>query len=397
MNKKFIAFGLACVFAVSVAVPVGAVTDEQYQALVDQLANLTALYNTLLVQTSAPAASATAVCFDADLQQGMTSDSVKDLQIKLGVTPTSGYFGPITLAAVKTFQTSNGIINTGYVGPLTRGALNALYCTPAVPAVTYPAGCTSAVGFSSTTGLSCAGTVTYPAGCTSAVGYSPTTGLSCAGTTPAAATEGILTVTQYPVPGSGTVTLYGDNIQKEVAAYKMKATDSDIRVKRVQLQVGIGTAPDFPWRDLAYVSIWDGSTMLKEIAATQANFSEVTFGTTYTLTLGGLDVLVAKDTEKILSVKATALSVPQYVGNISFVIPANGVRGVDSAALNVYGPASVLTAHNFAVATAQEPTITTTASIDSPVAGNFIASASTITRVDLMKINVKVEAVDMIF
>lgn len=41
-------------------------------------------------------------------------------------------------------------------------------------------GCTSTVGFSTTTGLSCSGTVSYPAGCTSTVGFSTTTGQSCA-------------------------------------------------------------------------------------------------------------------------------------------------------------------------------------------------------------------------
>jgi len=353
MSKKLIAFALAGVFALSMVAPAKAVTIEELQVQITALlAQITALQVQIAGQTTGT------ICFNTDLQKGMTSDDVKNLQIKLGVTPTSGYFGPITFAAVKTFQTAHGIINTGYVGPLTRAALNTLYCTPV------------------TTTTTAAGTTT---------------------TTVVGATEGTLTVTQYAIPGSGTITLYGDNVQKEVAAYKMKATSSDIRVKRIQLQVGIATPNDFPWRDVSAVSIWDGSTMLKEVAATSANFTEVTFGTTYTLTIDGLDLLIAKDAEKILSVKATAVSVPQYIGNISLVIPANGVRGVDTAGLNVYGPATALTAHLFAVALSQAPTITTTASIDSPLAGNFIASATTITRVDLMKINVKVEAVNMIF
>ncbi len=425
MNKKIIAFVLAGVFAISMAGPVGATTIGELQVLYDEmLAN----YNLLLAQVG-QSTVAVGVCFDADLQQGMTSDDVKALQIKLGVIPTSGYFGPITLAAVKTFQTANGVINTGYVGPLTRGVLNGLYCT-VVPAVTYPAGCTSAVGYSSTTGLLCAGeavtypagctsavgfspttglscagdaveVVTYPAGCTSAVGFSPTTGLSCAGTTTTTvavvATEGTLTVTQYAIPGSGTVSLYGDNVQKEVAAYKVKATNSAIRVKRALVQFDLTS--DFPWRDLTYISLWDGSTMLKEMPVNQTNCTEIVFATTYQMTIDGLDVLVAKDTEKILTLKASAVSVPQYASTIYVSFPANAVRGIDSAALNVYGPATAISAssHYFTTATAQAPTITTTASIDSPLAGNFIASASTITRVDLMKINVKVEAVDMIF
>ena len=179
MSKKLIAIALAGLFVFS-AVSVKADTLSDLQA---QIATLLAQITALQAQIAGTGTGA--VCFNTDLSKGMTSDSVKDLQIKLGVTPTSGYFGPITLAAVKTFQTSNGIINTGYVGPLTRGALNALYCTPVTPVTpvtTYPAGCTSAVGFSSTTGDPCSTVVTYPAGCTSAVGFSPTTGAPCSTT-----------------------------------------------------------------------------------------------------------------------------------------------------------------------------------------------------------------------
>jgi hypothetical protein len=358
---------------------------------------LLAKYNLLLAQVGQPTGAA-AVCFTTDLQQGMTSDNVKNLQIKLGVTPTSGYFGPITLAAVKTFQTAHGIINTGYVGTLTRGALNALYCTPVV---SYPAGCTSAVGFSTTTGLSCSGVVTYPAGCTSAVGFSSTTGLSCAGTTTTtvvAATEGTLTVTQYTIPASATVTVYGGGTNKEVSAYKMKATGSDIRVKRVLVQVGMG-ATDFPWRDLSSISLWDGSTLLKEVAVNSTNLTEVTWGTTYQLSFDGLDFLLAKDAEKIISLKVSALAVPQYRGanGITTLIPANGVRGVDTTNLNVYGPATASTAYTFYTAAADTPSITLSAAIDNPLGGNVIASKTATTRVDLLKFNVKVETIAATF
>ena len=62
--------------------------------------------------------------FNEDLWQGLTSTDVKQLQIRLGVSPQSGYFGPITKAAVIAYQKANGIIQTGYVGPLTRAMLN---------------------------------------------------------------------------------------------------------------------------------------------------------------------------------------------------------------------------------------------------------------------------------
>ena len=68
--------------------------------------------------------------FNKDLWFGMNNSDVVELQNKLKTLgfftfPTStGYFGPITLAAVKALQTANGIPATGYVGSLTRAALN---------------------------------------------------------------------------------------------------------------------------------------------------------------------------------------------------------------------------------------------------------------------------------
>ena len=68
--------------------------------------------------------------FTTYLSFGMQSNDVKELQERLRkegffTFPTStGYFGPITLAAVKAYQTAHGISATGFVGPLTIAELN---------------------------------------------------------------------------------------------------------------------------------------------------------------------------------------------------------------------------------------------------------------------------------
>ena len=70
--------------------------------------------------------------FSGDLYYGMTSPEVKCLQQFLSnlgpeIYPEgliTGYFGPLTQAAVKRYQTSQRIITTGYFGPLTRAAVN---------------------------------------------------------------------------------------------------------------------------------------------------------------------------------------------------------------------------------------------------------------------------------
>ena len=70
--------------------------------------------------------------FSGDLYYGITSSEVKCLQqflTNLGpeIYPealATGYFGPLTQAAVKRYQALQGIITTGYFGPLTRAAVN---------------------------------------------------------------------------------------------------------------------------------------------------------------------------------------------------------------------------------------------------------------------------------
>ena len=70
--------------------------------------------------------------FLVNLRKDVNSNDVKELQARLRkeglfTFPTdTGYFGPVTFAAVKAYQTAHptiGYIN-GFVGPLTRAELN---------------------------------------------------------------------------------------------------------------------------------------------------------------------------------------------------------------------------------------------------------------------------------
>jgi hypothetical protein len=67
--------------------------------------------------------------FSVDLWYGQTSSEVTELQKYLIgenylVSDATGYFGSLTLDAVKRFQAAKSISTTGYVGVLTRGTLN---------------------------------------------------------------------------------------------------------------------------------------------------------------------------------------------------------------------------------------------------------------------------------
>lgn len=68
--------------------------------------------------------------FTSNLRKGMSSDAVKQLQERLRAegfftyATSTGYFGPITFAAVQAYQTAHKLPSTGFVGPLTIAELN---------------------------------------------------------------------------------------------------------------------------------------------------------------------------------------------------------------------------------------------------------------------------------
>jgi murein DD-endopeptidase MepM/ murein hydrolase activator NlpD len=57
------------------------------------------------------------------LEETDSGESIAVVQRALGVKPATGYFGPITVKAVKQFQSDNGIPTTGVIATYTWGAL----------------------------------------------------------------------------------------------------------------------------------------------------------------------------------------------------------------------------------------------------------------------------------
>ncbi|MDD5068514.1 MAG: peptidoglycan-binding domain-containing protein, partial [Candidatus Pacebacteria bacterium] len=207
--------------------------------------------------------------FDVNLTVGSTGADVTALQNWLiengflSIPAATGYFGPLTQSAVAAYQTSVGITPAaGYVGPITRAKLNAggsvsgnfpAGCTsasgyssvtglPCAP-IGFPAGCTSASGFSSTTGQPCSGGGSFPAGCTSASGFSTTTGMSCSGGSSGGGSlsggAGEITVTAKT---AGTETTVGEGKEEKVLGMEIEADDnSDAEITSMRLIATVDT------------------------------------------------------------------------------------------------------------------------------------------------------------
>ncbi|MEW5805279.1 MAG: peptidoglycan-binding protein [Patescibacteria group bacterium] len=135
--KKFIAGSLVALMAVSAASPAAAVTIEEL------LAQIAALQAQLVALQSQQGGGSYVGVLTKNLKQGMTDPEVNILQSGLAkdsaVYPeglVTGYFGPLTKAAVIRFQEKYasevlapwGLTNgTGFVGSTTRDKFNALY------------------------------------------------------------------------------------------------------------------------------------------------------------------------------------------------------------------------------------------------------------------------------
>jgi len=367
MSKKLIALALAGLFILSVVAPAKAVTVDELQA---QITALLAQITTLQQQLAqAQGQTSSGVCFYTDLQQGMTSAEVSKLQTQLKLDPTvypeglvTGYFGPLTLKAAKAFQAKYGIITTGYVGPLTRAKLNELYCTPVVTTTTTVAPETT--------------------------------------TTTVAPSYGTLSVVSYPVSNPQT-TLYGGSTY-ELLAGQYKATGSDITLKKVALQIVDNDTTTFPWQVFTTISLWDGSTKLAEVIPTEANMIKNTFAHDYTVDISGFNLVIPKDTQKVLTVKGTIVANPVAAvtaNNYDLTLLKGSVVYSDTAGVTYTAVSATndITANNFLIKASQAAGKTISLATDNPLAGNVVVSSSGVTKADVLKFNVKITDINTTF
>ena len=282
MSKKLLSVGvvLALVAAVLVSVPaVNAQSTSLCQSVSVLFTAGVIPADKLAAANAAAGCSATATAtatasFTRNLTVGSTGADVTALQVKLGVTPATGYFGSITKAAVIAYQTANGISGTGYVGPLTLASLNkgAVVVAPAAPAL-----CPNGMTLASNCGTASSVTVT-----------------------PANGTDGTLTASQSSYVSSGIQLKKGDT--KDVVAVTLKASTGSVSVNRVAVHFNTR-----PWLIMSQVTLHDsnGKVLATKALNSAADATEITVGSDYLVQFDGVNFTVNPGTNMDLVVAST--------------------------------------------------------------------------------------------
>jgi hypothetical protein len=250
----------------------------------------------------------------------------------------------------------------------------------------FPAGCTSAVGYSATTGQLCSGASLFPAGCTSALGYSPTTGQACNGTvvsTPSASGEGSMSLSSAPV--SLTSNVGQSDTSDSIMAFGIKATGSNITVNRININLASSTQA-LPWKYFTNLYLYNGSTLIGSMPVNSTTLTENLFGSNYTAIFSGLNAMVAKDTTSYFTVKADivatipATPTTYTVGlNDTTLSATQAIRATDGLGLTQYLSTTATNQRAITFTGTASGTLTVVADGNNPLTNNVVTSATNTT------------------
>ncbi len=282
-----------------------------------------ATFGLVAVQTASADCS-----INSTLRMGSTGAEVVCLQTALGGLTADGNFGPMTKAAVMSFQRNSGLVADGVFGPMSRAVWLA---NNSGMGGNFPSGCTSNAGYSTTTGMSCAVSTNLPAGCSSTSGYSPTTGMSCSGGSSSnngSLTGGAGSVDSYDLAsGLSNEEVGEDGEDVKVAGLEIENGDSsDLNITAVRLVFDEGTAGSDFDNYASEVSVWLGS---KKVATVDADEFNDDNNWTRTVSLNGA-MIGSGDTESLYVAISGVSNLDSADATDTWTVDFTSVRFVDA-------------------------------------------------------------------
>ncbi len=313
--KKGAAGGLLALMLMTATPPqrAEAATLAELQAQIQVLlAQLTALQ-----ATTGNTTGGTDICipFAVDLAVGKSGPEVTRLQsflIRKGhVIPAgaTGYFGGQTQSALIQFQKAEGVTpSVGYFGPLTRARVNTLCTVPSTPTT-------------------------------------PTTPDNGNGNTPQPqpGLQGEASLENYEASNGDDTNLEEGQKNASVMDIEFDVEDGDARINRIDLAFRPGNTNNEmdPWDTFAEVSVYNGNDRIGRIdASDEDNWEEdAPANGEYRLRMSNISWVVEEDDTVELSVR---VSVQKNVRGAedgeswTIFVPTNGIRGLDADRANVF-------------------------------------------------------------
>lgn len=323
---KKIVFVLGLVMALSLVSVASATTLAELQA------QLAALQAQIAAAGGSSASVSSVPVITKSLTIGSKGDEVSALQMYLEdggylVMPAGvdyGYFGALTKTAVSKWQAANAVTpSSGYFGPISRAALDALRATAPATGTGLPAGCTSTAGFSPTTGASC-GTAVAPSG-------SATFTLD--------GTDGSVSASQSSIAPTAQTMKKGDT--KDVYGIRLVAAGGNVSINRLDVYF-----TKRPWLIFDKLVLKDasGNVLATKTLSGASDVTVVTEGSNYYARFDGVNVTVVPGTDTNLVVGATVPANNSYVGTapydtVTVSVPAGAIRTLNGK--GIYDSTSV--------------------------------------------------------
>ena len=383
------------------------------------------------------------------LKMGMTSSNVMSLQQTLNgngfLVSTVGagspgmesmYFGAKTKAAVMAFQSAKGLTTDGIVGAQSGAALAAM----TGGSMSYPAGCMSTSGFSTTTGMPCTSTGntsagSLPAGCMSTAGFSPTTGMRCSESLPAGcmSTAGFSPTTGMGCSGGSTPSMSGplqggagdaiitqtsvdvesevkEGTTEKVLGFRVEAQDSDVQITNVRVMVqndDTANSSKRPERYLSAIEIWQDGTRVGTIDPADMTKD----GNDYSKSVALRNAVVREGSgnrtnfyvgfKALSNIDTADMNTANWGAEISQVRFTDGTGVVLTSATNVSNIAGGTNNNPITftdLASSGDVKVKVTKGSNNPVAGNMkVSDTGTTNDVTLLEFRLKAEGTDVTF